>query len=131
MEIKEFTVVRNGWLRGKGEGLLQRCCLGFLGAACGYEDATIKNVALPHEILSGGDESINRWPKALVRFHEDDDRWTGSNLEDNAVGVNDCIIGTDVSYGPVMVTMESEKHRESLLTKLFADSGITVRFVDE
>lgn len=145
MEVKEFTVIRSKWARGRGEGLLlnpegQRCCLGFLGSACGYEDGAIKNVALPHEILYGNDESINRWPKVLIKFHEGDfgdiDNWSGSSLEDEAAGINDCIIGTDVSYRAasgrtVQVTMESEKHREALLTKLFADSGITVRFIDE
>jgi len=115
----KFIVYRDTWLRGRTDSALhiqgQRCCLGFLGLACGYTDEEMDMSATPDDVCFLG----NRWPKALVSLMEDEESaaFCDSHLCSQIMGEND---GGGVT----------EAEREARLTALFAKGGIEVEFRD-
>jgi hypothetical protein len=105
-QITEFVVDRFRWLRGgQGVSYLLRpidrnmCCLGFLGAACGYTDHQMLGVVLPRAIHDKG----ARYPVELREHIED------------IVATNDAV-------------KISDEEREIELKVLFAKAGVKVTF---
>jgi len=115
--VKEFTVKRSEWLRGEGpdvsylyrnrDGL--RCCLGFLGNACGVSDSQMEGAGGPGLV-----EDKDVWPKSLI------DR-AGTHGHSH-----DC--------DKIMVLNDREElsdyEREKKLTDAFTVIGIKINFVD-
>lgn len=106
MKPKEFVIDRKKWYRGRGSAnsaLLRSdgtmCCMGFYAKACGFED---------REILDAGTHPFSATIESPYFI---DGRFGQAGLFD----VND------------NVTL-SEEDRETILTRLFADNGIAVRF---
>lgn len=111
----KFTVYRESWLRGNGtaSGLLldgQRCCLGFLGKACGIPDDEMRQKAEPESI---DPMLIRLWPRSIVNLSK-----TNTALCSNIIEENDCD------------DYDADDLREVALSALFADAGIDVEFVD-
>lgn len=117
--VKEFTIVRSKWYRGKGGAYSKlqldasmgddggkRCCLGFFALACGLDEAAIIGVEEPHRIP--GFESANSMlPK-----------WLRGNAEIDLINTNDNLY-------------ISEREREAHITKKFLKRGVKVNFVDD
>lgn len=124
-KVKEFTVVRSKWYRGRRRGsrLLnetgQRCCVGFLAKAMGISDADCLDVALLGSYLHG--EELKDCP-VLMEVADDIDK-------SGIYSINDCPIGTTFIglSGPRMVLSAGD--REEKLTVAFASIGIKVNFV--
>lgn len=130
--VKSFTVHRPTWLRGQDPDNLtsalytygKRCCLGFLGAACGYSDTDLDEVPGPSDTVA--DIEKNLWPEVLLKpnekWSEENDDWTSavvdSKLCKDMMNVND-----DKNI--------SDAEREVKLTTLFRRARITVTFTDE
>lgn len=121
----EFTVIRSGWLRGGNyETSLEdkwgrRCCLGFLGLACGLR---VKGRIFVRSCLYNNGEPDDReaqnlnWPESILAFEEG--RLRNTSLTRRIIEVNDDSSISDIT-------------REATLTSLFASGGITITFVDE
>ncbi len=122
-EIKEFTVKRSTWLRGNGSGRLlhfgDRCCLGFLAEACGYKDDQIHDLGVPSECISR--YYANLWPETIAADE------LNTEICNKIIHANDieiCDADND------LFKIESDTDRERILTGLFADAKITVKFED-
>lgn len=120
-DIKEFTIDRSRWYRGNGPDGSQlllpggsRCCLGFLGQACGVELEALYEVPLPVTRQVSGGRGSDEWPPWL--FDRMPDLLT-REWRDKLAGINDA-------------THLIDAEREQLLTEIFAAHGVTVRFVD-
>ena len=111
-DVKEFTVKRKNWYRGKGsdESCLitadnKKCCLGFYALSCGLKKSDILKVRTPGEV----DLSDKKWITFLLEVGTD-------SVEcDEAMEIND-----DQNI--------SDKKREKLLKKLFKNQGIKIKF---
>lgn len=118
MKIKEFTIDRAKWYRGKGpitSRLLtddgKMCCLGFFAKACGIADVDI----------------INRSTPSVVKLQTSED-WKKVLLDGN--GMSD---GMSFTAHNLMMTNDymrsSDQDREKKIITEFAYHGITVKFV--
>jgi len=127
----KFTVERSKWLRGIGSehSFLLRstdgkmCCLGFLGLACGLDPERITNIDSPNGIpVSSSETARKEWsktvPEAEGLFRE--------YVKDNSVVCEQLMETNDMETNDSV----DESHREKALTKLFAEIGIEVKFVD-
>lgn len=64
------------WLRGEGEEAsrllrpsdLKRCCLGFLGRACGIDDAYMFDKGGPVSVVASNERE--KWPAELLGVHQ-------------------------------------------------------------
>lgn len=113
----KFTVKRDEWIRGEQNSALykddgRRCCLGFLGLACGYKDGDMANYSYPSTMMDGG----SMFPEFLTTKHEHEDAAYNSQLCREIVTINDLILMKD-------------SDREAELKKLFARGLIEVEFV--
>jgi len=119
--ITEFTVKRSEWLRGgldlKKSKLMndmgERCCLGFLGQACGINDKNMIGLYRPYETYTLNKSGYGLWPAFLVDY-------------DNEINTSSCnaIMAVNDSY------YYSDAKREELLKKEFKKHGITINFED-
>ncbi len=120
--VKEFTIVREKWIRGKAAryaGMVisrlvtdhgQMCCLGFYGVACGVPERNMLNVSFPNQVLpSRLNDGINQFFKL-----PNEQRDTQIRL----IEANDKV---DISA----------KERERTLKRLFRRIGVRVNFVSE
>lgn len=118
MKIKEFTIDRAKWYRGKGpitSRLLtddgKMCCLGFFAKACGIADVDI----------------INRSVPAVVKLEKIPEDWGRVLLDGNSVD------GSSFTTHTLMITNDyihhTDKVREEKIVAEFAYHGITVKFV--
>lgn len=114
-----FTVWRDAWLRGETGSLLidgKRCCLGFLGQACGLGDNELSLAGTPEET-----RRFKAWPEPLLDITEDED---GASVRDS-IACQDIVHINDDDDEDM-----SDEQRESELTALFASMGIDVEFRD-
>jgi len=109
--VKEFTVKRSKWWRGKGEDKSslrkpggKQCCLGFYARACGMKAKDIKNVRL----ISSIKENQVKF-ELLSAF--------GVHDEFDLAQINDDEFYDDIT-------------REQKLINRFVKHGITVTFED-
>ena len=111
----EFTVKRSEW--GRNFLFMQdhgdppkRCCLGFLGNACGVTDSEMHGYFYPFD---------SRWPKQLVAPRGPSGRFgvTATPIVRSIARVNDD-------------AFMSLDEKERLLEGLFKSIGIQVYFVD-
>jgi len=120
--IRTLTIVREEWHRGgytpeRGESRLLnpanglKCCLGFLALRCGYAPEEIRSALSPSDV-----RNPNLFPRAFVA-DSIDRRNDDSELTNRLVDAND----NENIRGAA---------RERRIAKLFAEAGITVRFVD-
>jgi hypothetical protein len=117
--ITEYTVERETWLRGKGpamanSGLLKngkRCCLGFVCAQLGIPDDVMKYVGMPY-----GLPRELRDPIPELRLFAGDTHYGNGAFAYGAAQINDdpCI---------------TDEEREEKLIALFAEQGLTLKFV--
>lgn len=132
----EVTVSRATWFRGQGKdgtilsALLtnngKRCCLGFFAQQCGIPDKALK-LSIPdrrtgHEdrIYAAGPENIES-EEEKAKFP--DNFWAEDNKKENAHWILTAMQRNDVKEG-------SEADREEMLTRVFADNGHSIKFVD-
>lgn len=115
----EFIVKRSEWFRGQGSAQSylvraldnKKCCLGFLGEACGVPIASMIGAGVP-EVVLGKDRRL--FPRSYF----------GSNdLVDRSIVSDEIIFTNDSKY-------LSEAERESKLIELFRKLDIDVRFED-
>ena len=124
--MTKFTVDRQTWLRGRGQGTLrsesgEMCCLGFF---CNQ----IGGVSL---------KSLMRftYPASLVnanRLTDEEKKKIGVLLEDNtgyAGYAFDSLLGTNAARINDNINID-DGERESQLTALFAEEGFEVEFVN-
>jgi hypothetical protein len=124
MKVKEFTIDRAKWYRGKGpkESCLlndegQMCCLGFFAKACGIEDDKIQGKACPPEVHYGGD--CDDWESVLIRGERSS---TFGVVDDMSFTAHSLMITNDYMH-------HSDQVKEEKIIKEFAYYGITVKFV--
>lgn len=125
----KFTIVRKNWAHGFNEdhvdntgvaGLCytsggrsdepRQCCLGFLANACGYTRHELVNHVAPDQL------TLNLFPATILETSYLGN-FRHTRLTDNLISVNDA-------------SMVSAAAREREITKLFAQGGIDVGFVD-
>lgn len=121
MEIKELKIDRAKWtgvdrdIPGwRDDNALvtkdgRMCCLGFLGAACGITDKTMRDKGMPDDL---GGRNNSKWPKAF-RPSENEEYHTGPMWR--AASLND---------KPEMPLKEKERK----LKLLFKENGIKLTF---
>lgn len=114
----KFTVKRNKWFRGNegtSSSLLrkdgQRCCLGFLAQACGYQDDEVFDMSYLNELLQ-----TDLLPQEFYRATVNSPGCSRL-VHKFAAGIND---NPDIS----------DEIREKRLTELFAKYDIQVTFED-
>ncbi len=121
-KLTKLIIDRTKWLRGGVETSLYetldkaKCCLGFLGQACGIPLSEMKDNGIPADIH----RSIKKWPKWVITIQKNlygiiiygDSRWT-----EKAIKINDGLM--------------TEAKRECELKKHFAKKGINLIFVGE
>ena len=128
-DVKEFTVIRNRWVRGAGGGdeagdethLANRhglCCLGFLGLACGLSEKQMEEIGTPAAFINENPFIPYVWPEKLTRtLCAFPPLAENSEICTQIININD---STEIS----------ESARENSLIKEFASIGIKVNFVD-
>jgi len=120
VEIKEFTINRKTWNRGWhggnfGEGKLlndhgYKCCLGFLGTACGVKDEDLLDFAVPSSTYF-----VDYFPDFLTCETAKYYPSCNGNVEDYIAQINDD------------KTLDQEV-RESKLTEIFKSFSIKAIF---
>lgn len=119
-DVKEFTIKRSEWYRGKGylhSKLLDdcglKCCLGFFALECGLSKEEILDIEEPAQLLSKDEDSkLIEWETFLVDE-------LGSNTSDcsSLMLINDSKVSSD-------------KEKEDSIIRIFNNKGIKVSFVD-
>jgi hypothetical protein len=114
--IKEFTIARDRWWRGKGSdgsSLLRedgnRCCVGFYFTAHGVGDAML-----------GGCHYFPRLAKEVFTGCPIEHTWLRETRDNESGGVYRINDDTEIS----------DAEREAKLTERFAANGYRVTFVD-
>lgn len=134
----KFTVKRSEWLRGEGGAPSRlfrktdnkRCCLGFFANACGFTDdeladnRTVAQMAMERRLLELKNAAPEDSRRRLLGFLLDN-RGINSDAAEELMKVNDAF-DASVWNG----SFEQPLDREAKLTKLFADAGHEVVFVD-
>jgi hypothetical protein len=119
MKIKEFTIDRSKWYRGKGprasrllnqEG--QMCCLGFFAKACSIADVDILNRSTPADVPNNKNQD---WENTLIYGHRDGE--SGMNFTATRL-----MIINDYPH-------HTDQTREEKIINEFAYHGIIVKFV--
>jgi hypothetical protein len=122
-KVVAFNINRKIWGRGErggkllatkkhnGDEQINLCCLGIYGRACGLGVAKLKGLAMPHQ--------INNLPEQM--------KWTVAtdieeNIYDSSRTAYDLAGFNDDQY-------EEDANREASIIELFAQQGITVKFV--
>lgn len=116
----KFTVKRSEWLHGEGamksylvrQVDYKKCCLGFLGEACGLNPGQMVGVKAP-----SSDALFEMRPKFPTLLFDDDDARCESIVGQELMETNDS-------------RNLSDSERESKLTDLFKKIGIEVIFED-
>ena len=121
--VTSFTVYRDEWLRGTGNGELlslegRRCCLGFYGQSLGVSDEAMRGYADPCDSAGVSEQVRALWPDWSYRR---------SYLRDGTKEV--CVQIVDANDRCVALPW-TDAEREEQLTELFAMEGVTVRFED-
>jgi len=112
----ELVIDRSKWLRGSGNSLLFRptdgkmCCLGFYGLSCGLTQEDMNGLGAPFEIHG------QKWQENSSANWLFDHHWGCSSYCYNLMAINDRL---DFS----------EEVREREIAKIFAQHGITVKFI--
>lgn len=124
-----LTITRSEWNRGGSNGatsLLNEngmCCLGFASKQIGgLKDHEIRDKGCPSYVRNS--VKGNQFLDLMAAF---DETRQFIQFEDPFMEVNDALVGQCVDS---VARIESEEHREQLLTDLFAELGIVVEFVD-
>lgn len=114
--VTRFTVKRSEWRRGEGTGSLlregRRCCLGFLGIACGLTDADMSESGM----FSGANLPMVDVARQIPASLFNRESMTSTAEAWAIAGTNDNGAITDAE-------------REARLTEQFAAIGIAVEFV--
>lgn len=121
-KVIAFDIKRGFWGNGKnrqGGYLLSNsgamCCLGFYSLACGLKSDDILDACMPEDVTRS-----NRQLKEMAWLNEIANKKTKFNFANTLARVNDEQSGK----------YKTEKAKEKRITKLFADNGIIVTFVD-
>jgi len=89
--MKKLTIDRSMWNTGErlfeesqlSNNYGQKCCLGFLGEACGIEEDDLQDESLPSSVPS------KKWPKNLFRRPKNNNIPYASSWEDIFAVIND------------------------------------------
>ncbi len=118
-KLEKFTVQRSRWLRGDGDGMLldpdrgnRMCCLGFACVAAGLTKEQISKRSLPEEAYDEVDAPVI---EPLV------EETVEGGVLDTSLTTRAAEINDDLGL--------SDHEREHGLKVLFAEHGVTVRFV--
>lgn len=73
-KLKELVIKEKEWLRGESHDPSflcrasdkKKCCLGFLGNACGYTDAALEGKKSPIDVTIRKKSLVGKWPKLLL-----------------------------------------------------------------
>lgn len=129
----KFTVWRDRWLRGAGDGKLlneegRRCCLGFLGQTCGVPDEAQLGIGLLSEVRSA---HLPQWPSSLqsIEENESDDEFDEYDEPRIIESITESTLCNDIIGANDSETMSPES-REATLAVLFLRAGIDVEFRD-
>ena len=120
----KVVVKRSEWLRGEGASSSSlyrpndghRCCLGFVGLACGLTDSDMRNVDTPQNL---GNSLI---PKIMERTKLLEKSKYGKGIRDTQICAELMAINDE--------TQKSEEYREARITELGKMVGIEFEFVD-
>lgn len=122
--VRKFTVVRSRWLRGTDDSSLldgheRMCCLGFVCVQRGVNRDALLGCGDPQEVAEfDRDASLGSIDGVLLNRDDERDRWRNSELTNSAIRIND-----DHEI--------ADPEREARLSKLFAEHGFEMAFVDE
>lgn len=118
--VKEFTVTRAAWMRGKPKGVLYdkatdtRCCVGFFAHACGLDDELDLERTGKLSDATAGRRDWNEVPEAGLELLHD--------------------LANKPEFDALYTTNDNaeidDTEREKKLTELFSTFGIAVRFED-
>lgn len=126
MAQKTFTITRSEWYRGRAHSALyrdtdtgpMRCCLGFYGnQLCDLSNEAMENLTCPEKTLP---------------FLTDGITW-GALIAPPNINARNCLHDSDACCLIMNVndaSNYSEAERETTLTTLFAEIGVTIQFVD-
>lgn len=150
MALTHLTIDRKTWANGDQLTLMgdpvesilldstgSRCCLGFLGKACGLEDDQLRGIGTPMSAgtLSTAAEFAKAWPKGVLdpmppKVFQNNSQWTTI-----AVMLNDAPVRSDHSealedHGMVHYPNvgPGDNYRERLLMEHFKKIGIQLEF---
>lgn len=106
----------------------QRCCLGFLAVACGYEPKQIIGISSPAGVNTAEEKTLFPEEVCVGSYLLHNTNWTY-----NAMAVNDAseerLFGIAQALA-LDVEEESPDLREKMLIKLFEQIDIELSFVD-
>ena len=116
--VKKFTINRQSWIRGTGDGKLhtknhRQCCLGFLCRAAGFSVKDITEKTLPGDVESLDLETL--FPAVSQHVF---------------ASVNDAALSDSAWISGKLVPIVSEEQREQILIRLFKDNNIKVTFIN-
>lgn len=124
--VKEFTVVRSRWTGRKdndGPSCMlaagNRCCLGFMAEEAGIPDSELLNRWFPAAAYEASDITNYRAIKVVIE---------GCPIFGPFEPARNLIVRMIATVNDDGLMPQDKK--ESALTKLFAENGITVKFVD-
>jgi hypothetical protein len=137
-KLMNLVIKRSEWIRGqsaRGSYLYRqrddkKCCLGFLGLACGVVAGRMLQQAVPSHILN-----IESALPPYMAFLLSEDRSTDSAVANELMVINDTTIGEIArvnQYNSAHADFEvtSEDLREAKITEILAAYGFAVTFVD-
>jgi hypothetical protein len=128
--LKKLTIYRDQWARGRRRneygkltnvllgGDKQRCCLGFLGRMCGYEDQILRYGSTPAGLLDQIPDLENLWGPEVLRKADEQQGPSHTAWTREAVYIND-----DPSI--------TEPQREAWMIAHFARIGIELTLQDK
>jgi len=113
----KLVINRKTWGRGTGRGSLlniegQKCCLGFLGRACGIPEDELLNLEMPHEVSADPKKNKKVWDYMFIVHGPDRDQ---TDVAGTLANVNDASSITD-------------KQREHKIKRLFKSLGVEITF---
>ena len=142
--LKEFTIKRSEWARGKGGKDTQllgvdgmKCCLGFFALACGVEEDAIHNQGEPSEINIGRvGLYVENAPWLLgLEMDPDDDEYYLDEEGTPELIINPSIVVQSGECMELISLNDSESItdddiREEKITAVFERNGVKVNFVE-
>jgi hypothetical protein len=143
--LKEFTIKRSEWQRGKGGKNTQllgrddmKCCLGFFALACGVEEDAILDQGEPAEI------NIDRiglyvenapWLLGLEMDPDDDEYYLDEEGTPELVNKSPSIVVQSEDCGTLIRLNDAESItddsiREKKISDVFEKNGVKVDFIE-
>lgn len=132
-----FIIDRKTWLRGEGLSFSfmlrysdrKRCCLGFYCQSLGVSDDDMLGVGQPNLLPPLIQEKLGFYDSWFFEPQSHVFSWPPMSSKEiqDLIRINDKLVGDQVTQDNTLMT---EKYREKRIKEIFAEHGVTVKFIN-